>query len=107
MSNKKIADTLSKQTLDANAADLSTKIGPWLGVPPELQDACAVVGCAEHGKPHRCPYDGSFHHHGCVHYQEATEHGTHAHGLKFRKGWAWLCDKHYADLCRPIFEAKA
>lgn len=74
--------------------------GPWVGVPANMQRACAVEGCHEEGKPHACPYDGAMHHHGCIHY--LSHQGTV--GLTFRDGWGWLCDTHYqtimADLAR-------
>lgn len=73
--------------------------GPWVGVPKSKQSLCAVEGCEHRGTPHRCLYDGSSHHHGCVHYDCAAAEAT-KHGLKFRDGWGWLCASHYVVLKR-------
>ena len=73
--------------------------GPWIGVPEDKQDLCAVEGCTEKGLPHSyCPGDGGSHHHGCVHY-DCRRVGD-SHGLTFRKGWGWLCQKHYGMVCK-------
>ena len=69
--------------------------GPWVGVPAERQSVCAVVGCEAKGKPQICPYDGHYHHHGCIHYADAAA----GHGLTFRTdGWCYVCDTHHAVL---------
>jgi len=76
---------------------MAKNIGPWVGVPAERQTVCAVEGCDGEGRPQPCPYDGQFHHHGCVHYE--CDNGRS--GLKFRPradGWALICDAHYAVL---------
>jgi hypothetical protein len=66
--------------------------GPWVGVPEERQDVCAVDWCLDPGKPQVCLADGANHHHGCVHYKHLPDHA----GLTFREGgWCWLCDHHY------------
>jgi hypothetical protein len=54
---------------------------------------CAVVGCEQPGRPHICPHDGRYHHHGRVHYDS----GCPKHSLDFRDdGWHLLCDEHFA-----------
>ena len=79
-----------------NAPDPNVEqVGPWMGVPAELQDLCAVADCETKGKPQICIADGANHHHGCIHYERLGEKA----GLVFRKGgWCWLCDEHYAQL---------
>lgn len=70
-------------------------IGPWVGVPANMQRVCAIEDCHEEGKRQICPYDGKLHHHGCIHYE--CDNGRS--GLKFRpksQGWALMCDTHYA-----------
>lgn len=81
-------------------ADAEAPFGPWLGVPSERQKLCAVVGCEAEGKPHPCPYDGGFHHHGCIHYDcVASSDDVKRSGLVFRKGsWGLICDAHYNTL---------
>jgi hypothetical protein len=75
-----------------------TGIGPWVGVPRDRHDVCAVEACTTPGEPQRCLYDGAYHHHGCVHYDCPAAEATN-HGLTFRpNGWAWLCAGHYAVL---------
>jgi len=73
------------------ALDDLPQVGPWMGVPDEMQNVCAVEECKEPGKPRVCSFDGSRHHHGCVHYK----HGSTKQDLpKTRDGWCWLCDTH-------------
>lgn len=73
--------------------------GPWIGVPRERQTLCAVVDCIAPGMPHRCPWDGQRHHHGCVHYDcQAAQPAVARSGLEFRPGWGLLCSYHYAAL---------
>jgi hypothetical protein len=71
--------------------------GPWAGVPKSKHSLCAVEGCEHRGGPQRCIYDGSRHHHGCIHYDCTAAQNT-THGLTFRDGWGWLCPSHYAVL---------
>jgi hypothetical protein len=71
--------------------------GPWVGVPRSKQRMCAVEGCAHEGVESRCLYDGSTHHHGCIHYECQVAEQTH-HGLTFRDGWGLLCPSHYRHL---------
>jgi hypothetical protein len=52
---------------------------------------CAVAGCTNVGKAHRCPADGADHHHGRIHYTYCGDHG-----LTFRDDWHLICDEHYA-----------
>ena len=62
----------------------------------ETLNRCAVVGCAKEGKPHRCPYDGSSHHHGRIHY----DCGYPVSSLTFHQDqWDLICDEHYAVCC--------
>lgn len=69
--------------------------GPWVGVPEDRQTVCAVDGCDAPGQPHVCLADGSYHHHGCVHYEYLPNNA----GLTFLTGgWCWLCDGHYQQL---------
>lgn len=65
-------------------------------VVPEDADRCAVVGCEERGRPQVCPYDGRYHHHGCIHYEDG--HRWHPR-LTFKTGW-WrgMCDAHMAEI---------
>ncbi len=65
---------------------------------------CAVEGCTNAGKPHLCPADGTYHGHGCVHFE-------HCHSaLVFRKSnmWHFVCDEHYQVLvtARRAWEIK-
>ena len=54
---------------------------------------CAVVDCPARGRPQVCPYDGRYHHHGYIHYQNG--HRWHP-SLTFRAGaWHGVCDRHY------------
>lgn len=82
---------------------MTTKFGPWIGVPKENQLVCAVEGCERTGVAHPCPYDGSHHHHGCVHYGcEAARADVERSGLVFRSGgWCLLCDLHFEALTKP------
>lgn len=75
---------------------MATLFGPWLGVAVENQRLCAVEGCTEGGVPQVCPYDGRYHHHGCIHYDAAKP----GHGLVFRNGWGLVCPAHYEALCK-------
>jgi len=52
---------------------------------------CAVAGCTNVGKTHRCPADGELHSHGRIHYTYCGNHG-----LMFREDWSLICDEHYA-----------
>jgi len=65
---------------------------------------CAVLGCDEPGRPQVCPYDGSRHGHGAIHY----DCGYPKSALEFHKGdWYWICNGHYAVVCaeRRAFES--
>ena len=55
---------------------------------------CAVMNCPEPGRPQVCPYDGSLHGHGMIHYEE----GYPISRLTFRAGWHLICEEHYAVL---------
>ena len=53
---------------------------------------CAVVRCFKRPRPRVCPYDGTRHGHGAIHY----DCGYPESSLKFRTGdWFWICDEHY------------
>jgi hypothetical protein len=66
---------------------------------------CAVVGCIEPGKHHTCPYDGSRHHHGRIHYE--NNHFAHPE-IVFRDGpWMLICDRHYKQICNRLEEYRA
>lgn len=61
---------------------------------------CAVVDCERVGRPQVCPYDGRYHHHGRIHYENG--HPWHP-SLVFRHsnladGWPYVCDVHYAEI---------
>jgi hypothetical protein len=57
-----------------------------------MQNRCAVVGCSREGRPQICPYDGSRHHHGRIHY----DCGYPKHSVAFHEGtWDLICDVHY------------
>jgi hypothetical protein len=71
--------------------------GPWVGVPKERQSVCAFKDCTRRGGPKICPYDGRYHHHGCIHYDLKDE--------RMRDGWCWLCQPHYDELVAEV-EAK-
>lgn len=71
---------------------MAKHIGPWIGVQKKNWHVCAVKDCIATAKPHRCPYDGSFHSHGCIHY---TAERAAKLGLEMREGWAQLCDDHF------------
>lgn len=78
--------------------------GGALGVTTNVS-RCAVVGCNEPGRPQQCPYDGTYHRHGAVHY----DCGYPTSALKFHKGdWYWVCDTHISMLAaeRKAFEAR-
>ena len=70
--------------------------GPWLGVPDESRRVCAVRGCERPASPQICPFDGRYHHHGCIHY-DRTENVPD--GVEYLKGWGWVCDFHYGAIC--------
>lgn len=63
---------------------------------------CAVVGCTNDGRPHRCPYDGTFHGHGRIHYD------CHSKWVKNTKlsfepdDWHLLCPDHYREVLAEI-----
>jgi len=59
-------------------------------------NVCAVLGCEAEGKVHECPYDGSLHRHGRIHY----DCGYPVSRLEFRDGWHLICDEHYAVCCQ-------
>lgn len=62
----------------------------------ERTDDCAVVGCENVGRPQVCPYDGKYHHHGNIHYDDG--HRWHPH-LRFKSGtWRGICDEHMAEI---------
>lgn len=60
---------------------------------------CAVVGCPERGRPQLCPYDGRYHHHGRIHYENG--HPWHP-AMRFypisEEGWLFVCNQHYAEI---------
>jgi len=72
------------------------KWGPWLGVPEESRHVCAVRGCEREASPQICPFDGRYHHHGCIHYDRAPGRIPE---LEFLDGWGWVCDFHYGAIC--------
>lgn len=51
---------------------------------------CAVADCIAPGKAHLCPADDERHHHGRIHYTDCHTK------LRFRQGWYFICDEHYA-----------
>ena len=60
-----------------------------------LTTSCAVIGCNAPGRPHTCPYDGSRHGHGRIHYDGTCP----VSALEFRPdGWYLVCDAHFAVL---------
>lgn len=62
-------------------------------------DVCAVVGCEAEPKPHTCPYDGTRHGHGAIHYW------CRPSALQFREGdWFQMCDAHYQQILRELRE---
>jgi len=65
---------------------------------------CAVEGCSRIGSPQVCPYDGRYHHHGCIHY----DCGYPQHSVSFKQDgeWHFICDEHYELLSqeRRAFE---
>ena len=69
------------------------------------EDRCAVEGCPNQGRPQVCPYDGRYHHHGRIHYENG--HRLHPE-MKFRPiddgGWRGMCDFHY-QLIEPRVRA--
>lgn len=75
-------------------AHTEAPFGPWIGVPKERQNICAVVDCPATGVfAGYCPADRGSHHHGCIHYQDMTT------ALKFREGsWGLLCAQHLREL---------
>lgn len=78
--------------------------GPWLS--SDVDDRCAVEGCDKRGRPHVCPYDGRYHHHGCIHY----DCGYPQHSVAFKTdGWRWVCNEHYQllDAERRAWEERA
>lgn len=68
---------------------------------------CAVEGCGINGRPQVCPYDGRYHHHGRIHYEQG--HRWHP-DLRFREGdWHRICDDHYRAIIagkRAVEEAQ-
>ena len=69
--------------------------GPWMGVPEERQRVCAFKDCANRGGPKICPYDGRYHHHGCIHYDMSDP--------RMRQGgWCYVCQGHYEELVQEI-----
>lgn len=60
------------------------------------QKLCAVEDCPRQGSPQVCPYDGSRHGHGMIHYGSP---GT-PEQMKFRDGWRQVCAEHYDILLR-------
>lgn len=80
----------------------AAKFGPWIGVPKDQQGICAVEGCTERGECHPCFYDGTTHHHGCIHYdKKAFAEAGHV----VRPGWGWLCNTHF-QIAWELFRAK-
>lgn len=66
---------------------------------------CAVLTCPNEGKPQVCPYDGSFHHHGRIHYD--CHRAKHFAGLRTSlefqpTGWFLMCDAHYSQIREEI-----
>lgn len=60
---------------------------------------CAAEGCEEplQAFPRRCPGDGAYHHHGCVH----TVPGS---AITYKGNqWGWLCD-HHTVVCEREWE---
>lgn len=56
---------------------------------------CSVVGCDNEGRPQVCPFDGRYHHHGRIHYE--NEHGyPERFGFRFRDDGVWhrTCNAH-------------
>ena len=60
---------------------------------------CAVEDCHEWGKPQVCVYDGRYHHHGRIHYENG--HPFHPE-LRFRGmdegGWRGICNTHMKQI---------
>lgn len=60
---------------------------------------CAVEGCENQGQRQVCPFDGRYHHHGRIHYE--NDHPLLG-GMRFRDlaqhGWLGICDPHYVDI---------
>lgn len=64
---------------------------------------CAVEGCENRGQPQICPYDGSYHRHGKVHYE--NNHPRHP-DVKFKAGaWRGICKYHF-DGIEPRVRAR-
>jgi len=59
-------------------------------------ERCAVEGCEEAGRAQVCVYDGRYHWHGKIHYENG--HPFHPE-LRFRAledgGWRGVCNDHY------------
>lgn len=49
---------------------------------------CMAPDCGKPGRPHVCPGDQRYHHHGAIH----TAPGSDVEG----ELWGWLCDNHFA-----------
>jgi len=61
-----------------------------------MDTTCAVTDCKEAGRPQVCPYDGKYHHHGYIHYENG--HRWHPQ-LTFKPGpWRGICDPHMAEI---------
>lgn len=69
--------------------------GPWVGVPKARQYVCAFQDCNRRGHARVCPYDGRYHHHGCIHYPKDE---------RMRDGWCYVCDEHFDLLVAELKE---
>ena len=76
--------------------------------PPEGPAPCAVIGCKTPGRAHRCPYDGTVHHHGRIHYECHKRHTWAPQStLEFYPdAWMLICDPHHAQILGEIDEAR-
>jgi len=70
---------------------------------------CAVVGCCEPGRPHLCPYDGTQHGHGRIHYNcHGYAHFAPGSSLTFHDGdWRLLCDAHHRQVLGELAQPRA
>jgi len=64
-------------------------------------DTCAVVGCERRGTYHTCPYDGSRHHHGLIHFE--NNHPAHP-DMQFddKHIWKKVCDEHFQQIDEAV-----
>lgn len=76
----------------------STDGGKVMGE-PSAYDLCAVTDCMAWGEPQVCLWDGKYHHHGRIHYDNGYPSAVRG-GLTFRDlddgGWRGVCKAHMA-----------